>query len=141
LIYPVVVNDLPERELLISASDLQEAMTQKEKADNSYRQPVQAKKDKTESIIEVDLHINQLLDSTAGMNNTDIITLQLEKFNKTIEENKNKKGQKIVFIHGKGEGVLRNAILSELKTKYKNFPVQDASFKEYGFGATLVMIK
>ena len=75
------------------------------------------------------------------MNNTEIISVQLEKFCQTIEENKNKKGQKIVFIHGKGEGVLRSAILAELKLKYKNFLVQDASFKEYGFGATMVTVK
>ena len=141
LIYPLVVNDVPEREILISASDLKEAMTQKTKADSSYRQPAPVKKEKTQPVLEIDLHINQLLDSTAGMNNTEIIAVQLEKFSRTMEENKNKKGQKIVFIHGKGEGVLRNAILSELKLKYKNFPVQDASFKEYGFGATMVTIR
>jgi hypothetical protein len=141
LIYPLVVNDIPERELLISASDLQEAMTHKTKADNSYRQPAPVKKEKTPPIIEVDLHINQLLDSTVGMNNTDMMTVQLDKFRQTMEENKSKKGQKIVFVHGKGEGVLRSAIISELKLKYKNFPVQDASFKEYGFGATMVTIR
>jgi hypothetical protein len=141
LIYPLVVNDIPEREFAISASDLQAAVTQKAKADVSYRQPIPVKKEKTPPIIEVDLHINQLLDSTAGMNNTELLNVQLDKFRKTMEENKNKKGQKIVFIHGKGEGVLRSAILSELKTKYKNFPVQDASFKEYGFGATMVTVR
>ena len=50
------------------------------------------------------------------------------------------KGDSIVFIHGKGEGVLRKAILDELKKKYKNCTAQDASFREYGFGATLVKI-
>ena len=141
LIYPLVLDDSPERELLVSASDLKEAMTQKAKAESSYRQPVPVKKDKTMPIVEVDLHINQLLDSTAGMNNTDMLALQLEKFLQTMEENKNRKGQKIVFIHGKGEGVLRSALLSELKKKYKNFSVQDASFKEYGFGATMVTVR
>jgi len=141
LIYPLVVNDFHQRELLISASDLQEAMTQKAKADNSYRPPAPVKKEKTQAVIEIDLHINQLLDSTTGMNNTEMLNVQLDKFRQTMEENKNKKGQKIVFIHGKGEGVLRNAVLSELKSKYKNCPVQDASFKEYGFGATMVTIK
>jgi dsDNA-specific endonuclease/ATPase MutS2 len=58
-----------------------------------------------------------------------------------MRENKNKKGLKIVFIHGKGEGVLKNAILSELKTKHKHCFVQDASFRRYGFGATMVTIK
>ncbi|GHT14208.1 mannonate oxidoreductase [Bacteroidia bacterium] len=140
LIYPVVVNDTAEREMLISATDLQEAMTQKAKYDFPNRRPEPVKKEKAPTVIEVDLHINQLLDSTAGMSNTDIINVQLEKFHTIMKENKNKKGQKIVFIHGKGEGVLRNAVLSELKLKYKNFPVQDASFKEYGFGATMVTI-
>jgi len=45
-----------------------------------------------------------------------------------------------VFIHGKGEGVLRNALLKELRTKYKGCRSQDASFREYGFGATMVTI-
>ena len=140
LIYPLVINDSPERELLISASDLQEAMFQKVKVDVPHHQAVSTKKEKTAPIMEIDLHIQQLLDSTAGMSNTDILTVQLDKFRQTMKENINKKGRKIVFIHGRGEGVLRNAILSELKLKYKNFPVQDASFKEYGFGATMVTI-
>ena len=46
----------------------------------------------------------------------------------------------VVFIHGKGEGVLRKAVLDELKRKYKNCEAQDASFREYGFGATLVTV-
>ena len=50
-------------------------------------------------------------------------------------------GQKIVFIHGKGEGVLRQAIMKELTHRYKGHDVQDASFREYGFGATQVTIR
>ncbi|MDR1610180.1 MAG: DUF2027 domain-containing protein [Candidatus Symbiothrix sp.] len=141
LIYPLVVNDTAAREMLVSASDLQEAMTQKAKADFPHHQPKPAKKEKSAPILEVDLHINQLLDSTKGLTNTDILNVQLDAFRKTLEENKNKKGQKIVFIHGKGEGVLRNAVLAELKAKYKNYPVQDASFREYGLGATMVTVK
>ncbi|MDY3063914.1 MAG: DUF2027 domain-containing protein, partial [Bacteroidaceae bacterium] len=41
---------------------------------------------------------------------------------------------------GKGEGVLRSNIMRELKNKYPRCNWQDASFKEYGFGATLVII-
>ncbi|MBR5883634.1 MAG: Smr/MutS family protein, partial [Bacteroidaceae bacterium] len=51
-----------------------------------------------------------------------------------------KLGQKIVFIHGKGAGVLRKNILQELKYRYKGCTWQDASFREYGFGATMVKI-
>jgi hypothetical protein len=139
LIYPIVTNDAAARELLISAADLQEAMTQKVKAD--LPKPPVIKKDKIPGPIEVDLHLDKLLDTTTGMSNADILSYQLETFRKVMEENKQKKGQKIVFIHGKGEGVLRNAVLAELKQKYNSFPTQDASFREYGFGATMVTIK
>ena len=141
LIYPVMTNDVPVREILVSAADIQEAMNQKAKVDYLDRRPVQKPKDTGKTIVEIDLHINELLDTTAGMSNTDMLNVQLGKFTETMEQYKSKKGQKIVFIHGKGEGVLRNAILQELKTKYKNCPCQDASFKEYGFGATMVTIK
>jgi hypothetical protein len=141
MLYPVVENDTAVRELLISASDLQEAMTQKAMADKPHRHPAPVLKDKTPAILEVDLHINQLLDVTTGLSNADMLNVQLDAFRRVMEENKNKKGQKIVFIHGKGEGVLRNAVLAELKSKHKQCLVQDASFKEYGFGATMVTVK
>lgn len=98
-------------------------------------------KKKQNSPIEVDLHINALLDSTAGMSNADILNFQLQKFHDTMNEYRKKTGCKIVFIHGKGEGVLRKEIEKQLKTKYKSCYYQDASFLEYGFGATQVTIK
>jgi dsDNA-specific endonuclease/ATPase MutS2 len=91
--------------------------------------------------LEIDLHAHELLETTAGMSNGDILEYQLDVFRKTLEAYKQKKGQKIVFIHGKGDGVLRKAILQELKYKYKGYESQDASFREYGFGATMVTIK
>ena len=57
-----------------------------------------------------------------------------------MELYKHQQGKRIVFIHGKGEGVLRKAVLDELKRKYPRCKWQDASFQEYGFGATQVII-
>lgn len=91
--------------------------------------------------IVVDLHINELLDTTAGMSSAEILNYQMEVFRKTMKEYMNHKGQKIIFIHGKGEGVLRQAIIHELNYRYKRCPYQDASFREYGYGATQVTIK
>jgi dsDNA-specific endonuclease/ATPase MutS2 len=68
-----------------------------------------------------------------------MLEVQLQEFRRVMAENIKKKGQKIVFIHGKGEGVLRNALLKELK-KYPHCTAQDASFREYGFGATQITI-
>ncbi len=91
-------------------------------------------------VFEVDLHINELLDNTAGMSNADMLKYQLEIFNKVMVAHLHKKGTRIVFIHGKGDGVLRNAIIKELKNKYSSSSWQDASFREYGFGATMVRV-
>ena len=91
-------------------------------------------------LVEVDLHINELLDSTTGMSAGDMKDYQMNVFRKVMEAHHTEKGRKIVFIHGKGDGILRNSIISELKNKYKNCTYQDASFREYGFGATMVIV-
>ncbi len=142
LIYPIVRNDVPEKELLISATDLKEAMYRKVKEDRrTTPQPIVKKKSNNSAILEVDLHIHELLDNTNGLSNSDMLKYQLDKFHEVLGKYANHKGQKIVFIHGKGEGVLRKAIEKELKTRYKQHYFQDASFREYGFGATMVTIK
>ena len=92
-------------------------------------------------VLEVDLHANQLLLTTKGMGNTDILLYQLSKFNEVMRQYHRKKGTQLVFIHGKCEGVLRNALLHELRTKYPQCYWQDAPFHKYGFGATKVTIR
>ncbi|MDR1516670.1 MAG: DUF2027 domain-containing protein [Dysgonamonadaceae bacterium] len=140
MIYYLVRNDMPERDVLLSAGEIERAMKEKNEAEKRPRiQKIKPKE--TNPVIEVDLHINHLLETTAGMNNADMLEYQLQKFNEAMGENLRNKNQKLVFIHGKGDGVLKNAILKELKQKYKNCYVQDASFREYGFGATMVTIK
>ena len=138
--FDIVKNDIPQRSMVIDSGRLEDAMKAKKAADKPSRRPVEKHGSKLQ-IIEVDLHIDELLDSKAGLDNADMLKVQLKEFNRVMEENLKHKGQKIVFIHGKGEGVLRNAILKELKLKYKHCDVQDASFREYGFGATQVTIR
>ena len=141
MVYPIVRQDIPEKELLISAAELQQAMQQKVHEDRRVPQTIVKKKVTDSSILEVDLHITELLDNTNGLSNADMLDYQLEKFHEVLAKYAANKGQKIVFIHGKGDGVLRKAIEKELKTKYKQYYYQDASFREYGFGATMVTIK
>ncbi|MCG8582897.1 MAG: DUF2027 domain-containing protein [Bacteroidales bacterium] len=92
------------------------------------------------SILEVDLHIDELIDTTAGMSKGDIITMQLDKFKQIMADNANKKGRKIVFIHGVGNGKLKTEVRKLLDRHYKKHQYQDASFQEYGYGATMVII-
>lgn len=140
LIYDIVRNDVAVKQVYVSAEDVQNALLQKRQSDRPHSQPV-VKSHKANEILEVDLHINELLDTTAGLSSGDMLNLQLDKFREIMEKYKNKHGEKIVFIHGKGDGVLRKAILDELHRKYSSCKYQDASFQEYGFGATMVTIR
>ena len=88
--------------------------------------------------MEVDLHIHHLIPSTKGMGNYDILTLQLNEAERKIQFAKSKKIQKVVFIHGVGEGVLQQA-LYELFQKYQ-VDYYAASFQKYGMGATEIYI-
>lgn len=139
LMYDVVRDDESVKQVFVSADDIREALLQKTVPDQPKVPKMHQPKVKND-IVEVDLHIHELLDDTNGMSNSEMLNYQLDVFHKTLNEYKNKKGQRIVFIHGKGDGVLRRAILDELKRKYKNYSSQDASFREYGFGATMVTI-
>lgn len=140
--YAVVHDDiLPSQAQLynVNACELQKAMMEK----NDQPKPARAQKKQNtglNDIIEVDLHASALLSTTAGMSSGDIKEYQLNVFRQTLNEHLKHKGQKIVFIHGKGEGALRSALLYELKRKYRNCTFQDASFQQYGFGATMVII-
>ena len=91
-------------------------------------------------LIEVDLHIGELTDSLSGMEPKDMLEMQLGEVRNTMKAHSKRIGQKIVFIHGKGEGVLRKAVIDLLKKEFPKAELQDASFREYGFGATLVTI-
>ena len=92
-------------------------------------------------LVEIDLHINQLLDNTRGLSNTDMLKLQLDTFSKEMDKAIATGVKRIVFIHGVGDGVLKNELRRELQRKYARYPFQDASFREYGFGATLAVLK
>lgn len=96
------------------------------------------KKEKNEVILEVDLHINQLVKSVRGLDNYDMLNLQLDTAKRKIEYAVAKRISKIVFIHGVGEGVLK----SELNSLLNKYPVKyyDASYKKYGLGATEVYV-
>ncbi|MDT7831564.1 DNA mismatch repair protein MutS [Flavobacteriaceae bacterium S356] len=96
------------------------------------------KKIKSEVILEVDLHIHKLKKTTKGMDNFDMLSLQLDTARLKLEFAIRKRISKIVFIHGVGEGVLK----SELTYLFNKYPVKyyDASYQKYGLGATEVYI-
>jgi len=158
LLYTIVKDDVCPKTIVVEQENIVEEIKKNTESFNNTNviitdstskggkeQPSSIEKIKTDmegnDIVVVDLHADALLETTAGMGSTDILNYQLNVFREKLKEYRRKKGQKIVFIHGKGEGILRNAIINELRYKYKQNNVQDASFQEYGYGATQVTIK
>lgn len=110
-------------------------------ADNNPRPRKQTPPRKNDGPEVVDLHIDSLLDSTAGLEPAEMLAYQLDVFDQKMTEAAKKPGSSIIFIHGKGEGVLRKAILDRLRRKWPKSEAQDASFREYGFGATRITVR
>ncbi len=142
----LVTDDVPFRALDRQLDALAASMNSREAREKQHprkRKVSQLKEDNPNALLplqEIDLHIGELLDSTAGLDNAAMMQVQLEAVRKEMNRHARRRGQKIVFIHGKGDGVLRNAVRSLLKKEYPKAELQDASFREYGFGATLVTI-
>ena len=138
LLFTIVENDKIARPLVVDSKRLKEQMYKEDKIVTASRKQKRVKDDGT---LVVDLHATELLETTAGMNAADILHYQLDVFKNTLDGLKGKKGMRVVFIHGKGEGVLRHALIHELNYRYKGYAYQDASFQEYGYGATQVTVK
>ncbi|WP_431136617.1 Smr/MutS family protein [Psychroserpens mesophilus] len=123
---------------IFSREGLQDVL--KEKEQHSKKQSVKKKpKERNLPAMEVDLHIHKLTDSNRRMTNYDMLTLQLDTAKRQLEFAMRKRIQKIVFIHGVGEGVLKME-LETLFRRYDNIKYYDADLQKYGYGATEVYI-
>ena len=113
----------------------------KDKEEPKKRSFVKEKRSrKDEFVLEVDLHIEKLVPSKRGMNNYDILTLQMETAKRQLDFAIKNRMPKVVFIHGVGEGVLK-AELDFMLGRYDTISFQDANYQKYGLGATEVYIK
>lgn len=87
----------------------------------------------------VDLHIYELTENHQNMENMEMLRIQVNYFTRCLESAIANKLSKVTFIHGVGTGVLKTAIKEILKD-YENVSARDASMKEFGYGATEVLI-
>ncbi len=87
----------------------------------------------------IDLHIEEILENTEGMSPGEILSAQLSRFTIALDSAiLSGKHGKMIFIHGVGSGKLKYELQKKLKLKYPKLSYQDASFREYGYGAILV---
>jgi len=122
---------------LIDEADLKKAIVEKEKKERIKKT---LKNSNRPDIEEVDLHIENIVDDFKGLSNGEILDIQMSRFEMKLETAIIHRISRIVFIHGVGNGKLKHEIRRTLDRKYPDLKYQDASFEEYGYGATLVII-
>ncbi|HBX51800.1 MAG: hypothetical protein A2275_18220 [Bacteroidetes bacterium RIFOXYA12_FULL_35_11] len=137
-----LMSDIEKSIAGITVEDIQKIAEEKEFSENYQKeQAVKFSARPEPEKWEVDLHINQLLVDCRGLSNSEIIDIQIKHFHKKMDEALEAKNVgKIVFIHGIGNGTLKNEVRKALAEQYPKLKYQDASFKEYGFGATMVIL-
>ena len=84
----------------------------------------------------VDLHIEKLMDNWKGLSNFEILTIQLNNFEKYYQLAVAHRQPNLVIIHGVGTGKLRNEIHEILKTKKEVRTFANQYHERFGFGAT-----
>ena len=90
---------------------------------------------------EVDLHIEKLRDDYQFLQNSEMLNIQLAHFHKTLDAAIVHQLPDMVFIHGAGNGVLRNELHKALGKHPKVQTFMDARKEKFGYGATKVIFK
>lgn len=93
-----------------------------------------------DAIVEIDLHLEELVSHPQRLNNWEKIHVQIEHCKHCLEEAMRLKVNQLVFIHGVGEGRLKEEIRN-LISSYSNIECFDADYSRYGSGATQVRIR
>lgn len=123
---------------LFSNTSIDSVLTEKKSKKRQNPSKIYSK-DHNQPTMEVDLHINQLVRNKRGMQNHEMLNLQLETAKRRLEFAIQKRIQRIIFIHGVGEGVLKIE-LQYLFKRYDGIKYYDANYQKYGQGATEVYI-
>lgn len=112
------------------------------KAIKEFKQPLKtsiAKQKIKDLTKEIDLHIEELIESFSTLTKSEILSIQLDKFEKEMQYCLSNGIKKLIVIHGVGNGKLKQEIISILNT-IDDITYYDASYKNYGYGATEILI-
>lgn len=88
-----------------------------------------------------DLHIEKLRDDHEFLNKNEILEIQLAHFRKSLDSAIVHKLPSVIFIHGVGNGILRNEIHKAISRHPQVKTFMDAYKEKFGYGATEVILK
>ncbi|WP_026755649.1 DNA mismatch repair protein MutS [Sediminibacter sp. Hel_I_10] len=133
-----LIKEQPLGHSIFEHTDLEAVLEEKEqhkKRTSNRTKP----KERNLPAMEVDLHIHQITTSNRRMTNHEMLSLQLDTARHKLEFAIKNRIQKVVFIHGVGEGVLKME-LDYLFGRYDDLKFYAADYQKYGLGATEVYI-
>ncbi|NSW44326.1 MAG: DUF2027 domain-containing protein [Bacteroidales bacterium] len=119
-------------------------LIKQQKLEEDIKETIKPIKENVEKpdLVEVDLHIHALVDDYKDLTPSEMLHMQLSHFRKKMEEYiLTPTVKKVVFIHGVGNGTLKIELRRILSREYAHYDYQDASYQEYGFGATMVILR
>lgn len=122
---------LDEPEMVIDAEKLKE----------SFFKPATEKLAIDKPRQEIDLHIEKLRDDYQFINGAEILRIQLDYFRKALEAAIVHQLPMITFIHGAGNGILKNEIQKMAGKHPKVQTFMDAYKEKFGYGATKILLK
>ncbi len=89
----------------------------------------------------VDLHIEKLMNDPASLTPGEILDIQINAFEKALDDAVVSGVKRIKFIHGLGKGTLRQTIHKKLSNSSLIRYFKDVEKSRFGYGATMIYLK
>ena len=134
-------NNLPDMNEILARDISEEKQKKLQQAfDIKYANARATNQKRRGEFIEVDLHFHELVEDMSGLKDRTKLDIQLNHFERMMRIAAEQRIRKVIFIHGVGQGVLRHQIRSRLEMYYPECSLRDANPREYGSGATEVLL-
>jgi len=109
--------------------------------DLKYKNPDATNMRKRDEHMEVDLHFHALTGARDSASPHEMLTLQMDHFDRMMRRAEEKRIPKVIFIHGVGQGRLRQEIREALTAYWPHCTCREGDPRKYGHGATEVRFK
>ena len=93
-----------------------------------------------QTIEKVGLEAERILPNATGMTPHEVLLYQLKNFRRELDKRLERRGSKVIFIHGAGQGVLHQLIINRIEQDYPMVQYRDVTFDGFPMGAIEVTI-
>lgn len=90
---------------------------------------------------QVGIEADRLLPDSSGMTPHEVLLYQLKTFRRELDKRLGRKGCRVVFVHGAGQGILHQLIINNIEQSYPMVEYRDMTFDGFATGAIEVSIK